>query len=123
MGNSQVKQHYETAQKTGVFTLSNKLTEFPPRLFELTNVLRTLELSGNRLNVIPDEIASFVNLKHLRISRNRLTKLPDSIGTLKKLESLYAADNALVNIPATISQLSHLKQVTRTKELLVTELN
>lgn len=114
MGNSAVKQHYETAQKTGVFKLSQtKLSEFPTRLYELKSVLRTLDLSENKLSTIPSEIGTFEQLKHLRLSKNRLTSLPDSIGRLSKLESLSVCDNDLRSLPQSVSQLSHLKQVSK----------
>ena len=112
MGNSAVKQHYETAQKTGVFKLSQqKLTEFPTRLYDLKTVLRTLDLSENKIAVIPNDIGSFELLKHLKLSKNRLNALPDNIGRLSKLESLTVSDNLLRSIPESVSQLSHLKQV------------
>lgn len=112
MGNSAVKEHLETAQKTGVFALPHsKLTEFPPKLVELKSVLRTLDLSENRLTVIPDDIKCFVHLKHLRLNRNRLGALPEAVGDLKKLESLYAVDNTLVAVPKSIANLTHLKVV------------
>ena len=112
MGNSAVKQHYETAQKTGVFKLSQqKLSEFPTRLYDLKSVLRTLDLSENKLSTIPSEIGSFEQLKHLKLSKNRLASLPDSIGRLGKLESLSVCDNLLKSLPQSVAQLSHLKQV------------
>lgn len=112
MGNKVVKQHFETAQKTGVLKISQqRLTEFPPHMRNFPNVLRTLDLSENRFVTLPDDIGRFTLLKHLNISENRLTELPAAIGQLIKLETFNAMSNMLTNIPREMANLKHLKQV------------
>lgn len=107
-----VKQHFETAQKTGVLKISQqRLTEFPPHMRNFPNALRTLDLSENRFITLPDDIGRFTLLKHLNISDNRLTELPAVIGQLIKLETLNFASNMLVSIPRELCNLKHLKQV------------
>lgn len=90
MGNNAVKQHFETAQRTGVLKISQKrlkvrqrsefrnfqilikffffLQEFPPQLREFPNVLRTLDLSENHFVTVPELIGRFTLLKHLNFS-------------------------------------------------------
>lgn len=112
MGNSGLKQHIETAQKTGVLKVSpGKLNQFPPGFKQLEGCLRTLDLSDNKFVVLPPEISQFMQLRHLNLSKNKVTKLPDSIGALTKLETFNASDNALTSLPRTLSNLIHLKQV------------
>jgi len=112
MGNKQMKQHLETAQKTGVLKISlQRLQEFPPQLKTYPNVLKTLDLSENRFERIPDEVSRFTLLKHLNLSGNKLTELPEVIGELAKLEVLLVMDNYLVKIPKTISNCNNLKTV------------
>lgn len=112
MGNSGIKQHIETAQKTGVLKVSQmKLNEFPPGFRQLEGTLRTLDLSDNKFVVLPPEISRFMQLKHLNLSRNKLSKMPDCIGALTKLETLNASQNSLPSLPRTLSNLIHLKQV------------
>ena len=112
MGNSNVKQHYETAKKTGVLTLtSQKLTEFPTNLIQLESNLRTLDISENKFVQIPNTIGSFSQLKHLKANNNRLTSLPDALSQLSKLESLSAESNRISTIPPSLNSLNHLKQV------------
>ena len=63
MGNKAVKQHFETAEKTGVLKISQKrLKEFPIQLRENEKLknLRTLDLSENHFVVIPAQIGSLV---------------------------------------------------------------
>lgn len=112
MGNKVVKQHFDTAKKTGVLKISQqRLTEFPPHMRGFPNVLRTLDLSENRFVTLPAEIGQFDLLKHLNVSDNRLTELPHVIGNLVKLETLNAVNNMIVSIPRSLENLKNLKQV------------
>lgn len=112
MGNKVVKQHFETAQKTGVLKISQqRLTEFPPHMRDFPNVLRTLDLSQNRFVRLSDDIGRFTLLKHLNLSENQLAELPAVIGQLVKLETLNAMRNAIPRIPREFVNLKNLKQV------------
>lgn len=112
MGNNAVKQHFETAKKTGVLKISQqRLNEFPPQLREFPNVLRTLDLSENRFSTLPDTIGQFTLVKHLNVSGNRLTELSSKLGQLVKLETINANNNLLIQLPVTLSNLINLKQI------------
>ncbi|KAI2654189.1 Leucine-rich repeat-containing protein 57 [Labeo rohita] len=110
MGNSALKAHLETSQKTGVFQLTGKgLTEFPEELQKLTANLRTVDLSGNKIEVLPAFIGGFQQLKSLTISSNKLSSLPNDIGKLKKLETLILNGNQLKQLPSSLGQLKSLR--------------
>ena len=47
-----------------------------------------LDLSHNKIQVIPDSIGAAVGLAELRIAGNELTSVPESIGELQSLEIL-----------------------------------
>ncbi|XP_044729126.1 leucine-rich repeat-containing protein 57-like [Chrysoperla carnea] len=112
MGNSGLKQHFETSKKTGVLTLSNeKLTEFPPQLKQLHGNLRSLDISNNKFIILPDEIKNFNQLKHFNFSNNKLKTLPETIGDVQKLETLNGNSNVLFKLPKSLSNLRNLKQV------------
>ncbi|XP_070496176.1 leucine-rich repeat-containing protein 57 [Chironomus tepperi] len=112
MGNSAVKQHFETAQRTGVLKISQKrLKDFPPQLREFPNVLRTLDLSENHYVTIPELIGKFTLLKHLNISSNKLVALPEAIGGCTKLETLNAMNNVITAVPMCYANLKNLKTV------------
>lgn len=120
MGNKVVKQHFETAQKTGVLQISQqRLQEFPPHLRNFPNVLRTLDLSENRFAQLPDAIGQFTLLKTLNVATNRLTELPDALGLLVKLETLNAINNQIVRLPACLANLKNLKKVHLSNNLIV----
>lgn len=112
MGNSGLKQHYETAKKTGTLKLSQgKLDEFPQNLRALAPMLRTLDLSENKFVQIPDEIGNFTLLKQLNLGHNKLTSLPEALGELTKLEGLNVSSNQIKSVPWALSKLTRLKQV------------
>lgn len=112
MGNKVVKQHFETAQKTGVLQITQqRLQEFPPHMRDFPNVLRTLDLSENRFALLPDAVGRFTLLKHLNVNANRLTELPEALGALVKLETLSAINNLIVRVPRSLAQLNNLKKV------------
>lgn len=113
MGNKVVKQHFETAQKTGVLQITQqRLQEFPPHLRDFPNVLRTLDLSENRFATLPEAIGHFTLLKHLNVNANRLTELPEALALLVKLETLSAINNLIgPRLPVALSQLVNLKKV------------
>ncbi|XP_076833719.1 leucine-rich repeat-containing protein 57 [Brachyhypopomus gauderio] len=110
MGNSALKAHLETSQKTGVFQLTGKgLQEFPEELQRLTGNLRTVDLSNNKIEVLPAFVGSFQHLKSLTISSNKIASLPNDIGNLKKLEILILNGNHLHQLPAAVGQLKALR--------------
>lgn len=107
-----VKQHFETAKKTGVLKISQqRLTELPPHMRDFPNVLRTLDLSENRFIQLTDDIGRFDLLKHLNLNDNRLVALPHVLGQLVKLETFQAINNAITSIPKELGNLKNLKQV------------
>ncbi|XP_071079691.1 leucine-rich repeat-containing protein 57-like [Haliotis cracherodii] len=112
MGNSGIKQHIETAQKTGTCQLCKLgLKEFPEDLQALTGNLRTLDLSENKIQLLPPLIGRYSHLKSLNLSNNKLGSLPEDIGKLKKLETLNLEHNSIATLPATVKNLSHLRNI------------
>ncbi|XP_020294719.1 leucine-rich repeat-containing protein 57 isoform X1 [Pseudomyrmex gracilis] len=119
MGNSGLKQHYETAKKTGTLKLSQrKLDEFPRNLSALAPLLRTLDLSENKFTALPNEIGEFTQLKQLNVSHNRLSGLPGTLGALVKLEGFNCSSNQIRSIPSSLTKLTHLKQVNLSNNLI-----
>lgn len=110
MGNSNLKAHLETSQKTGVFQLTGRsLQEVPEELQRLSGNLRTLDLSANRIETLPVFISNFQQLKSLSLSNNKLTELPAEFGRLKKLEVLMLNGNQLQQLPPSFTQLRALR--------------
>lgn len=72
--------------------------------------LRRLNLSSSEISTLPGQI-SLVPLEFLDISKNRLSILPAGIGKLKCLKYLYAQENALTILPGEMSQCFELEHL------------
>ena len=78
------------------------------------NILRSLDVSRNRLKSIPSQILSFSNLVYLDISRNSLQGLPPKINQLPHLVELIALSNnlRLRQLPLDeLASLHHLRKL------------
>jgi len=114
MGNQagSLKKHIETAEKTGALSFTDqKLEKFPPDLVKVVNNLRNLDLSGNRIKTLPENIGAFKVLKTLTMSKNQLETIPKDLGKLVKLENLNLASNLLTSIPSSLQSLKNLKEI------------
>lgn len=111
MGNSSsLKNHVETSKKTGVLNLSdNHLKQYPDAIDVLHPFLRTLDLSKNKLKILPKSIGQFKELKILNVSNNSLENLPEEINNLSKIETLQVNCNLLKSLPP-LSNLMFLKR-------------
>jgi hypothetical protein len=80
--------------------LSCGLTEFPREIFELADSLETLNLSGNALDALPDDLGRLHRLRVLFCSDNRFTELPASIGQCHGLDIVGFKANRIRTVPA-----------------------
>ncbi|MCG6576790.1 protein kinase [Pseudomonas sp. AF32] len=56
------------------------LTQFPREIFDLADSLEILDLSGNQLDTLPDDLYRLSRLRILFCSDNRFTELPECLG-------------------------------------------
>ncbi|MEJ1164370.1 leucine-rich repeat-containing protein kinase family protein [Variovorax sp. CCNWLW186] len=89
--------------------LSCGLTEFPREIYDLADSLEVLNLSGNALNALPDDLDRLHRLRVLFCSDNRFTELPESIGGCEGLEMVGFKANRIRNVPAAALQLPSLR--------------
>ncbi|AZF22122.1 Serine/threonine protein kinase [Pseudomonas sp. R3-52-08] len=76
------------------------LTEFPWEIFELADSLEILNLTGNALSSLPDDLH---RLKHLRVlfcSDNAFTELPACLGQCAALSMIGFKANQIRHVPA-----------------------
>lgn len=109
------------------------LTEFPREIFELADSLEILDLSGNQLNALPDDLPRLHKLRVIFCSNNAFTELPEVLGQCKQLSMvgfksnrisqmppqalppllrwLILTDNAIIKLPAEIGQCTQMQKL------------
>ncbi|WP_313002161.1 leucine-rich repeat-containing protein kinase family protein [Pseudomonas sp.] len=80
--------------------LSCGLAEFPREIFALADTLEVLNLSGNALNTLPDDLHRLPRLRVLFCSDNRFTELPACLGRCTALTMVGFKANRIVDVPA-----------------------
>lgn len=109
------------------------LAEFPQALFTLAETLEVLDLSGNQLTSLPDDLRRLHKLRILFCSNNPFTQLPVALGDCEQLEMvgfkacaiaqvsehslparlrwLILTDNQLRELPAALGQRPLLQKL------------
>lgn len=80
--------------------LSCGLSEFPAEIFELADTLEVLNLSGNSLTSLPDDLCRLTHLRVLFASDNPFTHLPESIGRCQQLRIVGFKANRIEQVSA-----------------------
>lgn len=80
--------------------LGGGLTEFPREIFDLADTLEQLDLSGNALTTLPDDLGRLRKLRVLFCSGNRFERLPPSLGDCPALSQIGFRAAGLRDIPA-----------------------
>jgi hypothetical protein len=80
--------------------LSCGLTEFPREIFDLADSLEVLNLSGNALSSLPDDLHRLTRLRVLFCSDNPFTELPACIGRCEALTMVGFKSCRIEHVPA-----------------------
>ncbi|AMC35053.1 leucine-rich repeat-containing protein kinase family protein [Janthinobacterium sp. B9-8] len=100
--------------------LSCGLTTFPEEIFSLADSLEILNLSGNALSCLPDDLPRLKSLKVIFCSDNQFDHLPEVLGRCSKLSMVGFKANQIQTVSAaalpselrwlilTDNQISHL---------------
>jgi len=80
--------------------LSCGLTEFPREIFDLADTLEVLNLSGNALSALPDDLHRLHRLRVLFCSDNQFTELPEAVGQCRQLDMVGFKANRVRSVPA-----------------------
>ena len=78
--------------------LSCGLTEFPREIFDLADTLEVLNLSGNRLAELPEELSRLKKLRILFCSDNEFEHVPEVLGTCAGLGMLGFKANRIETV-------------------------
>ena len=89
-------------QLTGItrLDLACGLTEFPREIFDLADSLEVLNLSGNALSSLPDDLHRLTRLRVLFCSDNLFTELPACLGQCAALTMIGFKANTIEKVPA-----------------------
>jgi hypothetical protein len=80
--------------------LACDLEEFPREIFELADSLEVLNLSGNSLAALPDDLSRLSKLRVLFCSDNRFTQLPEVLSSCAQLEMVGFKANRISEVAA-----------------------
>lgn len=108
MLDSATKQQQTCLDLRGAFL---KEIEWVPESIGRMIWLTDLNLSGNRLTILPDSIGDLSNLVNLDVCTNQLVVLPESIGRLTCLKTLLLDNNKIEELPYTIGQCISLTEL------------
>jgi hypothetical protein len=114
-------------------TIRAGLTEFPNEIYQLADHLEILDLSGNALRALPDDLPRLHKLRILFCSENQFTELPSVLGQCPSLRMvgfkanqirsvgaqslppllrwLTLTDNQIAELPESIGQCAHLQKL------------
>lgn len=76
------------------------LTEFPREIFDLAETLEILDLSGNALTALPDDLPRLHRLRIIFCSDNKFTELPTVLGRCPNLTMIGFRANRIESVPA-----------------------
>ncbi len=86
----------------------NKLLQSPTILSAIS--LKTLDLSCNKLKLLPESFNTLQNLKHIDLGSNKFETFPEILCSLPELTDINIRYNQITDIPASISKLTNLKK-------------
>jgi hypothetical protein len=75
------------------------LTEFPREIFDLADSLEILDLSGNALSSLPDDLPRLAKLRIIFCSDNQFTELPTVLGACPALTMVGFKANRIRTVP------------------------
>ncbi|KAJ1892960.1 hypothetical protein LPJ81_005453, partial [Coemansia sp. IMI 209127] len=98
---------------------SNALVHLPLGFGRTFSRLQLLDVSGNQIAALPEDISHLSCLRELNASRNALTSLPTTIGALRSLEVLNIAENYITSLDVSVARLGNLRMLNVSDNRLV----
>lgn len=99
---TQTLQQLRTGELLGIkrLKLACGLTDFPREIFNLADTLEILDLSGNALSSLPEDLPRLRRLRILFCSDNQFTALPDVLGQFPQLSMVGFKANRINKVSA-----------------------
>jgi Protein tyrosine and serine/threonine kinase/Leucine rich repeat len=101
MSSQKILEQLKSGQLIGIkrLDLSCELTEFPSEIFDLADSLEILNLSGNALTSLPEDLPRLHKLRIIFCSDNLFAELPAVLGQCKNLTMLGFKANQISRVP------------------------
>jgi hypothetical protein len=95
-------EQIRSGELAGIRRLNLKagLTAFPPEIYDLAATLEILDLSGNALSSLPDDLPRLHKLKIIFCSDNLFSELPEVLGQCPHLTQVGFRANQIRTVPA-----------------------
>ncbi|XP_010151010.1 PREDICTED: leucine-rich repeat-containing protein 20 [Eurypyga helias] len=74
---------------------NNELKSLTSRFVTTFSQLRELNLAGNYLHRLPEEVTSLLHLRAINLSRNRFRRFPEPLATVATLETIDLEENEI----------------------------
>ncbi|KAH0464351.1 hypothetical protein IEQ34_007137 [Dendrobium chrysotoxum] len=104
---------------TGIVALrDSNLKVLPDEVLEVNNNVRTIDLTNNKVSVLPPDISRLVQLQRLILANNVLQSLPNTVASLRSLKILTLDGNKISILPDELGSLSKLEQLSVSCNLL-----
>ncbi|NXB67243.1 LRC20 protein, partial [Struthidea cinerea] len=78
---------------------NNELKSITSRFVTTFSQLTELNLAGNYLHRLPEEITSLLHLRDINLSRNRFRRFPEPLATVPALETIDLEENEIAEVP------------------------
>ncbi|KFP38100.1 Leucine-rich repeat-containing protein 20, partial [Chlamydotis macqueenii] len=78
---------------------NNELKSLTGRFLTTFSQLRELNLAGNYLHRLPEEVTSLLHLRAIDLSRNRFRRFPEPLAAVATLETIDLEENEIAEVP------------------------
>ncbi|NXV74723.1 LRC20 protein, partial [Atlantisia rogersi] len=78
---------------------NNELKSLTSRFITTFSQLRELNLAGNYLHRLPEELSSLLHLHTINLSRNRFRSFPEPLVAAARLETIDLEENEITEVP------------------------
>ncbi|KAM4636709.1 leucine-rich repeat-containing protein 20 [Discoglossus pictus] len=84
---------------TSITLANNELKSLNSRFFTTFTQLQELNLEGNVLKKLPDEVGGLTELKSINLAKNKFENFPESLLNAFSIENINLEDNQIKDIP------------------------
>ncbi|KAE8591049.1 hypothetical protein XENTR_v10018293 [Xenopus tropicalis] len=78
---------------------NNEIKALTSKFFNTFTYVKELNLAGNTLQRLPDEVNTLIQLKSINLSKNKIQDFPGNLLDIKTLEIINLEDNQITDVP------------------------